>query len=625
MKKANTTNRTTKVLSFILAATIFITMFTALSFTSSANAAAAGSLFEKYTANQVMAMYPTSAKLIAQGLDKKNDTIVLSGDEEVKAEHIGELYRSVLLENPNLYFVNPQGFGVTGCIEDGKTIYTISPYYLYDEDYMEIAEDKLEDAVQEIMEQIQPGWTDMKKARYVHDYIATNCAYIENYTTTVDNYEVFTAYGALVNGIAYCEGYALAYNYILGMLGIEAEYVMSLQVNHGWSLVKIDGSYYHVDVTYDDPMKDNLGRVNHTYFLLSDAKLTAIDNSQDIYSRHTGWITDAKAANTKYDNAWWRDVKTVIYPNGNRDYYIDQCYGKNKYGALLAYDETTGKAKEIEVIKTRWYTDAKEKKYYSKNFSYLIYRDDNLYFNDNNNIFRFSIVTGEIEKYSSAKQAAGTYVYGLAIYEDALCYAIKNNPNNADTIVQAVYNAAARRIAVIPQESGTEEKTNNTVVEKIDNVAVIKTEKTFEVGRKYTMAVEDAEGAKITYKTTNNDVVKINAQGTATALKKGTATINITVVKDNAVIKKVQCKVKVTRDPKINKTKLVIKKGKTATILLTGKAADINNKYVNTKIAKFTSGGKATKLVVKGLKKGSTTVKVTVNGVKTMAIKVEVK
>ena len=41
-------------------------------------------------------------------------------------------------------------------------------------------------------------------------------------------------------------------------------------MNHAWNLIKIDGEWYHIDVTWDDPTPDLLGRVNHVFFLISD-------------------------------------------------------------------------------------------------------------------------------------------------------------------------------------------------------------------------------------------------------------------------------------------------------------------------------------------------------------------
>ena len=67
------------------------------------------------------------------------------------------------------------------------------------------------------------------------------------------------------------------------------------------------------------------------------------------------------------------------------------------------------------------------------------------------------------------------------------------------------------------------------------------------------------------------------------------------------------------------------KKGsKKVTVKITGKARSVKNVYKNTAVAKVTSAKTASKIRVKGLKKGQTTIKIRVNGV-WLKLKVNVK
>ena len=74
------------------------------------------------------------------------------------------------------------------------------------------------------------------------------------------------------------------------------------------------------------------------------------------------------------------------------------------------------------------------------------------------------------------------------------------------------------------------------------------------------------------------------------------------------------------------KTTYTVKKGKTLTVTITGKAPGVNNSYATTKktIAKVISKKTVTKVKIKGLKKGTATVTIKVNGV-AFKIKVKVK
>ena len=127
-------------------------------------------------------------------------------------------------------------------------------------------------------------------------------------------------------------------------------------------------------------------------------------------------------------------------------------------------------------------------------------------------------------------------------------------------------------------------------------------------------------GTVKSWSTSDNGIFTVK-NGRVTALDKGSATITATLVTGE----KLTCKVTVKSSPKLSRSNVTVKKGKTARITLSGKVSAINNKYTNTRYAKITSKTSAKTLTIKGLKKGKTTLKVRVNGVKTLNLKVTVK
>ena len=116
----------------------------------------------------------------------------------------------------------------------------------------------------------------------------------------------FSAYGVFVEEIAVCQGYALAYKLLCDRVGIECYMVTSDSMNHAWNIVWLDGSWYHVDATWDDPSWDMPGRVDHTYLFRSD---------DDFRNRleHYGWqVTMGSAVQYIYatNNAYSSSDKT---------------------------------------------------------------------------------------------------------------------------------------------------------------------------------------------------------------------------------------------------------------------------------------------------------------------------
>lgn len=114
------------------------------------------------------------------------------------------------------------------------------------------------------------GKSDYEKVKYFHDYICENTVYdSKNVDKGIITEEASSAYGSLVKGLAVCSGYSKALQLLCDSAGIECYYVVGETHPgfHAWNVVKIDGIYYQIDVTWDD--EDNF--YNYEYFLVSDA------------------------------------------------------------------------------------------------------------------------------------------------------------------------------------------------------------------------------------------------------------------------------------------------------------------------------------------------------------------
>lgn len=120
-----------------------------------------------------------------------------------------------------------------------------------------------------LAEVIEPGQSQLQQLIAVHDYLVAHTSY-----DVGDQGELsHSAYGALLYQTGVCEAYARALQGLLRELGIESRFITGTASggDHGWNLVKLDGQYYHVDATWDDPVPDRPGRVLHSYLLLPDS------------------------------------------------------------------------------------------------------------------------------------------------------------------------------------------------------------------------------------------------------------------------------------------------------------------------------------------------------------------
>lgn len=127
------------------------------------------------------------------------------------------------------------------------------------------------------------------------------------------------------------------------------------------------------------------------------------------------------------------------------------------------------------------------------------------------------------------------------------------------------------------------------------------------------------------WKSSNTSVMSVK-NGAVTALKAGDAVISAVF----ASSLEIRLSYKVTDSPYLYSgskkiSSITVKKGKTKSVKIYGKAKSVNNKYTKTKKAKITSKKTSSTVTVRGLKKGTTTLKITVNNSVVLKLKVKVK
>jgi hypothetical protein len=153
-------------------------------------------------------------------------------------------------------------------------------------------ENELNFAVDTILNEIiTDDMTDMEKIKAVNDYVVLKTQYSFNNESGVS---VYSPYAIIKGNKAVCQAYALFTYKMLDKLGFEVKYVIGngLGEEHAWNLVKLDGQWYHLDTTWNDPVPDRNGFVSYVYFLMSD---------QAIGKDHTWKKEDYPSA---YDNIY---------------------------------------------------------------------------------------------------------------------------------------------------------------------------------------------------------------------------------------------------------------------------------------------------------------------------------
>ena len=140
-----------------------------------------------------------------------------------------------------------------------------------------------------IKENISSSMSDREKIKSFHDYIVNNTKYDNNYHIDTDKNDYptspYNAYGVLFENKAICGGYSDVMAIYLDKIGIKNYRIASNE--HIWNYVYIDNNWYHLDLTWDDPVT-NTGEdiLIYDFFLINNEQLEAKKTSQHQYDKN---------------------------------------------------------------------------------------------------------------------------------------------------------------------------------------------------------------------------------------------------------------------------------------------------------------------------------------------------
>lgn len=162
---------------------------------------------------------------------------------------------------------------------------------------------ELEEIVAGFLRDVPPDTGDYAKELLAHDYVLDRVEYAYDQLEDPDAVDIYSLYGALHDGLAVCEGYSEAFQYLLQRMGMECMlcYGIADGQDHQWNIIRLGDSYCHVDPTWDDSSSlADLGLRDYFYFNLSDQ---ALSQTHAIGQTSTGEnIQQAPACG---DNSWW--------------------------------------------------------------------------------------------------------------------------------------------------------------------------------------------------------------------------------------------------------------------------------------------------------------------------------
>lgn len=225
--------------------------------------------------------------LLLQGLRDRVEKIDVSA-AKVHVKDAERLWYSVMNEHPELHWVGYHYKNAEYSLSTQEIQY-IEPQYCIDAQEHQRRQAELDQVESEYLEGVTPQSGDFDTALQIYINMARRIDYdsielerqnarrrrgTHDYAAPDDLRNI---YGALVTRRTVCQGYAAAYQYLLQKAGLQSFMAVGNcheGGRHGWNVVKMEGEYYHVDVTWGDgsntDARKNRDEPSFAYFGLTD-------------------------------------------------------------------------------------------------------------------------------------------------------------------------------------------------------------------------------------------------------------------------------------------------------------------------------------------------------------------
>ncbi|MCR4897320.1 MAG: DUF4214 domain-containing protein [Lachnospiraceae bacterium] len=265
-----------------------------------------------------------------------------------------------------------------------------------------------------LTESITEDMTDLQKAISIYEWLCTNVDY--DYTLKGHH-----TWHALIDRCCVCQGYAEAYSLLCRWVGVETGFASG--GNHMWNSVKVNGTWYAVDCTWDADDGTIPGGVGHKYLLRSDAFMATHRHS------YAGWDNECNDTSWDGDTNYWTDIQNkhstsaLFLFDGSGAYYLK--WADENTCNVVFRSEATGEERIIKAL-----TVASDD-YEAVATGYLFYQGvsltrvgDLLFFNDNTHVYCYQPSTDTLSTYFTYTDKATNLsaIYGVRNYKGSLLY-----------------------------------------------------------------------------------------------------------------------------------------------------------------------------------------------------------
>ena len=234
--------------------------------------------FEKYREEMKTGKYKISFG------DKFEDLLKTTNGQDLLGQYYQSAIEAFMYDNAEIFYLSPSKLylNIEKTTRGTKVSYNVFINNGKENNYLADGFSSKEDVenaisqIESVKNQILQNKTNntYNNIKMVHDYLIDTISYDQS----ISKPNIYNIVGALVNKVSVCEGYARAFKYLMDELGINCTMVIGRATstdgkteNHAWNYVELNGTWYAVDCTWDDPVISGNGKLTnedkYRYFL----------------------------------------------------------------------------------------------------------------------------------------------------------------------------------------------------------------------------------------------------------------------------------------------------------------------------------------------------------------------
>ena len=243
-----------------------------------------------------------------QGLLALEDSIPMP---RLEAENLYQVFFLLRLDHPEIFWAT--GYKYRYYPESANLVFL--PEYLFEKSKIREHQKAMKARVEKLARAAQ-NLSEWEKEKYVHDFICENVHYDK--LKKPYSHEII---GPLGHGVGVCEGIAKSVKVLCDALGIWCMIAVcgnnpekGIKYRHTWNIVKISGTYYHLDATFDNSLGDE--EIRYDYFNLDDKNIFRDHEPLIAPAPHCGdhehfYYKEKKLSFTKKEDVYKRSLQAA--------------------------------------------------------------------------------------------------------------------------------------------------------------------------------------------------------------------------------------------------------------------------------------------------------------------------